>query len=39
MKEISLELWNLNVKIGDLENLEENDTIETGKRTGQREGE
>ena len=34
MKEISLELWNLNVKIGDLENLEENDTIETGKRTG-----
>ena len=28
MKEILLEFWNLNVKIGDLENLKENDTIE-----------
>ena len=36
MKEITLELWNLNVKIGDLENLKENGTIETGKRTGLR---
>ena len=33
MKEITLELWNLNVKIGDLENLKEYGTIETGKRT------
>ena len=28
MKDITLELWNLNVKIGDLENLKENGTIE-----------
>ena len=28
MKEILLELWNLNVKIRDLENLKENDTTE-----------
>ena len=27
MKEITLELWNLNVKIGDLENLKENGKI------------
>ena len=27
MKEIKLELWNLNVKIGDLENLKENGKI------------
>ena len=30
MKEITLEVWNLNVKVGDLENLEENSTIERG---------
>ena len=32
MKRITLEPWNLNVKIGDLENLKENGTIERGKR-------
>ena len=34
MKEITLELWNPNVKIGDLENLKESGTIERGKRIG-----
>ena len=33
-KEITLELWNLNVKIGDLENLNDKDTIEREKRIG-----
>ena len=36
IKEITLELWNLNVKIGDLENLKERGTIEREKRIGQR---
>ena len=36
MKDITLELWNLNVKKGDSENLKENGTIERGKRIGQR---
>ena len=36
MKEITLELWNINVKIGDLDDLKENSTIEKGKKIGQR---
>ena len=32
IKEITLELWNLNVKIGDLENLKERGTIEREKK-------
>ena len=36
MKEITLELWNINVKIGDLDDLKENNTIEKGKKIGQR---
>ena len=32
MKELTLELWNLNVKIGDLENLKERGTIEREKK-------
>ena len=32
MKEITLELWNINVKIGDLDDLKENSTIEKGKK-------
>ena len=34
MKEITLEVRNLNEKIRDLENLEENSTIERGKTIG-----
>ena len=34
MKKITLELWNINVKTGDLENLKQKGTIEKGKRTG-----
>ena len=36
MKGITLELWNLNVKIGDLENLKHRGTIERQKRIGYR---
>ena len=36
MRVITLELQNVNAKIGDLENLEENDMINRGKRIGQR---
>ena len=36
MKEITLELWNINVKIGDLDDLKENSTIEKGNKIGQR---
>ena len=36
MKEITLELQNLNVKIGDFENLKENGMIERGKKIGYR---
>ena len=32
IKEITLELWNLNVKIGDLENLKERGTIERERK-------
>ena len=32
MKELTLELWNLNVKIGDLENLKERGTIERERK-------
>ena len=36
MRAITLELQNVNAKIGDLENLEENDMTNRGKRIGQR---
>ena len=34
MNEITLKIWNLNVKIGDLENLKETGTIEREKWIG-----